>query len=64
MSGSIVSFGELRLKDEAHVVADVPGGSVHGIVTGIGPDRELILDGDREVTVPWNALILVVSEDS
>jgi len=45
VSGTCVQFSDLRLKDDIYVV---PGGgapSVRGRVTGLGPNRELTLNG-------------------
>ena len=44
MSATVVTFHDLRLKDDVYVV---PGGgrpSVRGRVTGLGPNKELTLN--------------------
>ena len=44
MSATVVPFEDLQLKDDVYVI---PGGAspfVRGLVTGLGPDKELTLN--------------------
>ena len=64
MSASIVNFRDLRLKDEIYIVSGDPTKTLTGRVTGIGPGRNLILDGDRQIAgIAPSVSFIVVNED-
>ena len=63
MSATAVQFGDLQLQDDVYVIPGRGRTPVRGIVTGLGPNKELTLNATLNFGTDDGYSFIVLEED-